>query len=66
MTSPIAQRGQLDIARIKLAQALARQARVAAELQDHDTIRIPERLIGILGRSRADELIETEQSILRS
>ena len=64
LTSPVAQRGQLDIARLKLAQALVRQSRVAAELQNTKSIKVPERLIGILGRERANELVETEQSIL--
>lgn len=63
-SSPVAQRGRLDIARLKLAQALVRQARLTAELQNRKLLKSPERLIGIFGRNRAYELIENEQTIL--
>lgn len=63
-TSPVAQRGQLDIARLSLAQAIVRQARISAELNDKELIRLPERLIGIYGANRANELITAEQRIL--
>lgn len=62
--SPIAQRGRLDIARLMLAQALVRHARLTAELEDQPLLPLPERLIGIYGANRANELITGEQTIL--
>ena len=56
--------GALEIARLELAQALVDRARLDAELADRDLIETPERLIGVIGANRANDLIQSEQALL--
>ncbi len=49
---------------LKLALALARHARLKAELASQDSIEVPERLIGLFGNERGREFIAMEQTLL--
>lgn len=62
--SELARDGALEIARLELAQALVDRARLEAELNDKDLIETPERLIGVIGANRANDLIRAEQAVL--
>lgn len=62
--SELARDGALEIARLELAQALVDRARLQAELDDHEFIATPERLIGVIGSNRANDLIRAEQTVL--
>jgi protein involved in polysaccharide export with SLBB domain len=62
--SELARDGALEIARLELAQALVDRARLQAELDDRDLIETPERLIGVIGANRSNDLIQSEQAVL--